>query len=125
MSILTLPQITEACVKQGLKSKVIRKHRIALPTPIIAYQFIKIDLIVSLAHAWCGDITYCSTEEGWLYLATVIDLYSNKVIGYATSKNIDKWLVIKALSNVLQARNYPQGVIVHTDRGSQVRREVA
>lgn len=65
------------------------------------------------------DITYCATEQGWLYLATVIDLYSNKVIGYASSDKIDKWLVVKALSNALQSRNYPKGVIVHTDRGSQ------
>lgn len=70
-------------------------------------------------YAWCGDITYCHTDEGWLYLATVMDLYSNKIIGYATSTKIDKWLVVKALTNALRARNYPSGVIVHTDRGSQ------
>ncbi len=69
-------------------------------------------------YAWCGDVTYIATDEGWLYLATVIDLYSNKVIGYATSDKIDRWLVVKALSNALQARGYPRGVIMHTDRGS-------
>ncbi|MBX9865538.1 MAG: hypothetical protein K2Y14_01380 [Burkholderiales bacterium] len=41
----------------------------------------------------------------------MIDLYSNKVIGYATSNKIDRWLVVKALSNALQARGYPRGVI--------------
>ena len=41
-------------------------------------------------YAWCGDVTYIATDEGWLYLATVIDLYSNKVIGYATSDKIDR-----------------------------------
>lgn len=70
-------------------------------------------------HSWCGDITYIRTDEGWLYLATVMDLYSSKIIGYATSARIDKWLVVKALSNALHARGYPRGVIVHTDRGSQ------
>ena len=69
-------------------------------------------------YAWCGDVTYIATDEGWLYLATVIDLYSNKVIGYATSDKIDRWLVVKALSHALQARGYPRGVIMHTDRGS-------
>ena len=69
-------------------------------------------------YAWCGDVTYIDTDEGWLYLATVIDLYSNKVIGYAMSDKIDRWLVVKALSNALQARGYPRGVIMHTDRGS-------
>ncbi|HLX54446.1 MAG TPA: IS3 family transposase [Aquella sp.] len=69
--------------------------------------------------AWVGDITYCATDEGWLYLATVLDLYSNKVIGYAMSKRINKELVINALRNALKARNYPINVIVHSDRGSQ------
>ncbi len=69
-------------------------------------------------YAWCGDVTYIATNEGWLYLATIIDLYSNKVIGYATSSKIDRWLVVKVLSNALQARGYPRGVIMHTDRGS-------
>ena len=69
-------------------------------------------------YAWCGDVTYIATDHGWLYLATVIDLYSNKVIGYATSDKIDRWLVVKALSHALQARGYPRGVIMHTDRGS-------
>ena len=70
-------------------------------------------------YAWCGDVTYIATDEGWLYLATVIDLYSNKVIGYATSNKIDRWLVVKALSNALEARGYPRGVIMHTDQGSK------
>jgi transposase InsO family protein len=70
-------------------------------------------------YAYVEDITYIHTAEGWLYLATVMDLYSNKIIGYATSPKIDKWLVVKALTNALKARCYPRGVIVHSDRGSQ------
>lgn len=70
-------------------------------------------------HAWVGDITYIPTDEGWLYLATVIDLYSNKIIGYAMSERINKGLVIDALNMALKARNYPTNVIVHSDRGSQ------
>ncbi|MBY0245122.1 MAG: DDE-type integrase/transposase/recombinase [Sphingobacteriaceae bacterium] len=59
-----------------------------------------------------------ATNDGCLYLATVIDLYSNKVnkvIAYATSDKIDRWLVVKARSNALQARGYLGGVIMHTD----------
>jgi putative transposase len=70
-------------------------------------------------HAWVSDITYIPTNEGWLYLATVIDLYSNKIIGYATSEHINKQLVIDALTKALRSRDYPAGVIVHSDRGSQ------
>ena len=70
-------------------------------------------------HAWVGDITYIPTNEGWLYLATVIDIYSRKLIGYQMSNRMTKDLVISALSKALKNRDYPTGVIVHSDRGSQ------
>lgn len=70
-------------------------------------------------YAWVSDITYVATDEGWLYLATVIDLYSNKVIGYSMSDRINKQLVIDALNKALKTRNYPVNVIVHSGRGSQ------
>jgi transposase InsO family protein len=66
-----------------------------------------------------GDITYIRTDEGWLYLATVIDLYSRKVIGHSMSNRMTKDLVISALQKALKSRGYPKGVIVHSDRGSQ------
>jgi transposase InsO family protein len=69
--------------------------------------------------AYVGDITYIRTDEGWLYLATVIDLYSRKLIGYKMSNRMTKDLVISALLNALKSRGSPEGVIVHSDRGSQ------
>lgn len=66
-----------------------------------------------------GDITYVRTSEGWLYLATVIDLFSRKLIGYKMDSRMTKDLVIGALQMALKARGYPQGVIIHSDRGSQ------
>lgn len=69
--------------------------------------------------AWVGDITYVRTNEGWLYLATVIDIFSRRVIGYKMSSRMARDLVIGALLMALKARNYPTGVIVHSDRGSQ------
>lgn len=110
--------------KHGLKSKVVRRYRVCTTDsnhrlPVYENKLNRDFTVPRPNVAWCGDITYCETMEGWLYLATVMDLYSNKIIGYATSKSIDKWLVTKALSNALKSRNYPQGVIVHTDRGSQ------
>lgn len=70
-------------------------------------------------QAFVGDITYIRTNEGWLYLATVIDLFSRKVIGYKMSNRMTKDLVISALLMALKARNFPKNVIVHSDRGSQ------
>lgn len=69
--------------------------------------------------ALVGDITYIRTDEGWLYLATVIDLFSRKIIGYQISNRMTRDLVISALQKALKARNYPKNVVVHSDRGSQ------
>lgn len=69
--------------------------------------------------AWCGDITYIPTSEGWLYLAVVIDLYSRKVVGWSMSKNMKASLVNDALSMALWSRKPGKGLIWHTDRGSQ------
>lgn len=68
---------------------------------------------------WVQDITYTRTDEGWLYLAVVIDLYSRMVIGWAMSSRIDAALVCQALNSALLRRGKPSGVIVHSDRGSQ------
>ena len=117
-------KVAKVMSSQGLKSRTIRKYRVCTTDtnhclPVYDNKLNRQFIVPYANYAWCGDITYCATEQGWLYLATVIDLYSNKVIGYASSDKIDKWLVVKALSNALQSRNYPKGVIVHTDRGSQ------
>ena len=68
---------------------------------------------------WVTDITYIPTEQGWLYLCVVIDLYSRKVVGWSMSKRINRHLVCDALLMALWARKFPKDVIVHSDRGSQ------
>ena len=68
---------------------------------------------------WTGDITYVPTEEGWLYLATVIDLFSRKVIGWSMNNNMKADLVNNALLMAIWQRKPPKGLIWHTDRGSQ------
>ena len=68
---------------------------------------------------YVGDITYISTGEGWLYLATVIDLYSRKVVGWSMADTMKVSLVNDALKMAIKHRNPPQGLLWHTDRGSQ------
>jgi putative transposase len=68
---------------------------------------------------WVSDITYVWTEEGWLYLAVMMDCYSRKVIGWAIAERMTSKLVIDALMMALWRRKMPSGVIVHSDRGSQ------
>ena len=68
---------------------------------------------------WCGDITYVKTWEGWAYLATVIDLYSRKLVGWAIADHMRTELVTAALDMAIANRRPPRGVIFHSDRGAQ------
>ncbi len=70
-------------------------------------------------QAWCGDITYIATDEGWLYLAGLKDLFSGELVGYAMSERMTKQLVMQALFRAVAAHRPPAGLIHHTDRGSQ------
>jgi transposase InsO family protein len=68
---------------------------------------------------WVGDVTYILTLEGWSYLATVIDLYSRKVVGWTYSNRMTKALVCDALDAAVRMRKPGHGLIFHSDRGSQ------
>jgi putative transposase len=70
---------------------------------------------------WCGDITYLRTGEGWCYLATVIELYSRRVIGWSVADHMRTELVASALEMAVATRGgrVEDGVIFHSDRGSQ------
>jgi putative transposase len=69
--------------------------------------------------AWCGDITFIWTEEGWLYTSVLLDLYSRKVVGWSMSDHVDTQLVTGALEMALGRRQPAAGLIHHSDRGSQ------
>jgi len=68
---------------------------------------------------WVGDITYIPTEEGWLYLAFVLDLYSRKIIGWSMKERMKADLVMDAFSQAVGQRNPLPGLLFHSDRGSQ------
>lgn len=70
-------------------------------------------------QAYVQDITYIWTQEGWLYLATVIDLYSRRVVGWSIGSRITAQLVCDALTMAIWQRQPKVGLIVHSDRGSQ------
>jgi transposase InsO family protein len=67
---------------------------------------------------WVTDVTFVPTDEGWLYLASMIDLYNREVVGWAMSEHNDTQLTLNALDMALEFRNPPKGLIQHTDRGS-------
>ncbi|MBS6315940.1 MAG: IS3 family transposase, partial [Ruminococcus sp.] len=69
---------------------------------------------------WLSDITYIHTiKHGWTYLASVLDVCTRKIVGYSYGRKMDRSLVISALTNSWQNQNYPNNVILHSDRGSQ------
>lgn len=68
---------------------------------------------------WCGDVTYVKTWDGWAYMATVIDLHSRALAGWAIADHMRTELVTAALDMAIANRRPPVGVIFHSDRGSQ------
>lgn len=69
--------------------------------------------------AWVSDITYIATDEGWLYLAGIMDLCGKELVGWSMKDRMTKELVVTAFENARRKRNNPKGVILHSDRGSQ------
>ena len=68
---------------------------------------------------WVSDITYIETQEGWLYLAAILDLYSRKIVGWAMSERIDTSLVLAALRMARLQRQPAANLLCHSDRGAQ------
>jgi transposase InsO family protein len=109
----------------GLHGRTPRRcKRTTIPDPAAAARadLIRRDFAVNAAAVntrWCGDITYVPTWEGWLYLATVIDIASRRVVGFALAEHLRTELVADALANAVAARDPAPGVIFHSDKGCQ------
>ena len=91
------------------------KHELPIAENILARQFNPAAPNV----AYVSDITYIRTGAAWLYLAMVIDLFSRKVVGWAMAPSMPADLVCEALNMAIRHRDPQQGLIVHSDRGSQ------
>ncbi|WDB90802.1 IS3 family transposase (plasmid) [Escherichia albertii] len=109
--------------RQGLRAKASRKfspvsyraHNLPVSENLLEQDF----YASGPNQKWAGDITYLRTDEGWLYLAVVIDLWSRAVIGWSMSPRMTVQLACDALQMALWRRKRPRNVIVHSDRGSQ------
>jgi transposase InsO family protein len=69
-------------------------------------------------ESWVTDITFLWTLQGWLYLAVILDLFSRRVVGWATSRNVDRHVALAALDMALRQRQPESGLVHHSDRGS-------
>lgn len=111
--------------QNGLRGRAPRRWRTTtIPDPAAASRadLIRRDFTADAAKIntrWCGDITYINTWEGWLYLATVIDIASRRVVGFALTDHLRTELVADALTNALATREPEPGLVFHSDRGCQ------
>lgn len=104
--------------KQGKKYKPTTtnsKHNLPVAPNILNRQFRR----DRPNEAWVADITYIPTEEGWLYLAAIMDLFSRRIVGWAMGDRISRHLAVRALDMAVQRRRPPRGLLHHSDRGSQ------
>lgn len=109
--------------QQGLESKSQRKFKATTNSnhdrPVAPNLLDREFLVEQPDTVYAGDITYIPTEEGWLYLAVLIDLYSRAVVGWAMSERMTAPLVKDALMMATWKRKPSKGLMVHSDRGSQ------
>jgi len=87
--------------------------------PVVANHLARQFRVRHPNRVWAADMTALPTQEGWCYLAVVLDLYSRRVVGWATQRTLDTGLVLTALRRALMTRSIRAGLIHHSDRGSQ------
>ncbi|HKC95457.1 MAG TPA: IS3 family transposase [Nitrospira sp.] len=100
---------------------LIRIHRTAhTPDEVVAANVLQRDFTATGPNQkWAGDITYVATQEGWLYLAVLVDLYSRRIVGWAMGGRVTTALPHTALTMAVQQRQVEGGLLHHSDRGSQ------
>ena len=107
----------------GIKAKARRKFKVTTDSkhnhPIVENLLKQKFNATEINQKWVSDITYIYTQEGWLYLAVILDLCSRRVVGWSMGDRITKDLTIKALKQAMSRRGIRAGLIVHSDRGSQ------
>ncbi len=122
--IISRRRIGHIMKKLGLNTRNKRRFRVLTTDSNHNYAIspnrLKQDFYASQPNqVYVGDITYVPTAEGWLYLATVIDLYSRRIVGWSMDAHMTATLVNDALFMALKKRTPDHGLIWHTDRGSQ------
>jgi transposase InsO family protein len=115
--------VAKAMREAGIAAKAAKKfrcttdsdHGLPVADNLLGRQFDP----ASPNEAWVADITYIPTREGWLYLAAVEDLYSRRVVGWSMAEHLGSRLVVDALALAVERRLPGEGLLAHSDRGSQ------
>ena len=108
---------------RGLRAKQVRRYKTTTKRNKrhpVAPNLLKRDFRADRPdHKWLTDITYIPTQEGWLYLAVILDLYNRGIVGWAMSERMTSALTIRALQMAIRERRPGGGLIHHSDQGSQ------
>lgn len=109
--------------KNNIKAKTRRKFKVTTDSkhkyPVAANLLKREFNAAEINQKWVSDITYIYTQEGWVYLAVILDLCSRRVVGWSMGDRITKDLTIKALRQAMSRRGIRAGLLLHSDRGSQ------
>jgi putative transposase len=115
--------IVESGIEAGIRSRIKKKfkattnsrHNLPVAPNLLNQEF----TVDAPDRTWVGDITYIHTQQGWLYLAVLLDLFNRKIVGWATSARLNRQLAIDALEMALDQRAPAPGLMHHSDQGSQ------
>ncbi len=110
-----------------IASEAVRKFKISttdsnhdLPIADRIFETENADSVMAPNQVWTGDITYVPTEEGWLFLAVFLDIFTRKIVGFSSDDNMQAGLIMNALEMALGRQTVKDGeLIAHSDRGSQ------
>lgn len=109
--------------KLGIKCKQVKRFKTTTNSkhkhPVAANLLEQNFAVTRPGEVWVADITYILTDEGWLYLAGIKDLFNGEIVGYAMSQRMTRELCGKALFNAVKAKRPPKDLIHHSDRGCQ------
>jgi len=102
-------------IKHKYKTTTVRDNHAKASPNLLNKNFI----VQHPNHVWVSDITYIQTQEGWLYLVVILDLFARKIVGWQTSNSLKKEFVIESFIKAYWKRKPNKGLIFHSDRGTQ------
>lgn len=116
-------RISRIMKENGIKVKTKRRFKVTTKSKHnnpVSENLVNMNFSVEKANKiWVSDITYIWTKEGWLYLVVILDLFSRMIIGWSMSQRLKNDLVVNALEQAFKNRGVEEGLIFHSDQGSQ------
>jgi putative transposase len=113
--VARLMRVNKIRARHGYRT---RSYAVTKPSALIPNILQRQFTVTKPNRTWVTDITYIRTWQGWLYLAVVMDLFSRKIVGWATKPTIGRALILDAVMMAVRQRR-PRGTVIHSDQGSQ------